>query len=88
MTKIYESVYVGKAWDVKKEIEGNLKGEMLCIVEGGSLNVPDIEAENLLTILLDFHDTATAAKIGAKILSKGKRELYELASSLSKYKSD
>ena len=88
MTKIYESVYVGKAWDVKKEIESNLKGEMLCIVEGGSLKVPDIEAENLLTILLDFHDTATAAKIGAKILSKGKRELYELASSLSKYKSD
>ena len=88
MTKIYESVYIGNAFDVKKEIQSDLKGEMLCIVEGGSLELPDVDAEHLLTILLEFHDTAMASKIGAKILGKSKRELYGLASNLSKYKSD
>jgi 16S rRNA (cytidine1402-2'-O)-methyltransferase len=88
MTKIFESMYVGHSSDVKKEIESDLKGEMLCIVEGGSVEVTDVDAEKLLPILLEHHDTATAAKIGAKILGKRKQDLYGLASKFSKYKSD
>ena len=88
MTKIFESMYVGHSFDVKKEIESDQKGEMLCIVEGGSAEVVDIKAEKLLPILLEHHDTATAAKIGAKILGIRKQDLYGLASKLSKYKND
>ncbi len=88
MTKVFESIYIGNVFDVKKEIEDDLKGEMLCIVEGGVMEVPDIAAEKVLPILLEYHDTATAAKIGAKILGVRRQDLYGLASSLSRYKSD
>ena len=88
MTKIFESMYVGHSFDVKKEIESDQKGEMLCIVEGGSAEFGDIKAEKLLPILLEHHDTATAAKIGAKILGIRKQDLYGLASKLSKYNND
>ena len=58
------------------QIEGNLKGEFIVILESNVKVKPNIEEEKLLSVLLDYHELATASKIAAKVLGVNKRDVY------------
>tara|TARA_Y100001968_G_C18879698_1_gene491137 strand:- start:219 stop:488 length:270 start_codon:yes stop_codon:yes gene_type:complete len=76
LTKVFESMYVGKVSDVRSQIEVNLKGEFLVILESDPDVKPNIEEEKLLRVLLDYHELSTASKIVAKVLGVNKRDVY------------
>ena len=76
LTKVFESMYVGKVSDVRSQIEVNLKGEFLVILESDPDVIPNIEEEKLLRVLLDYHELSTASKIVAKVLGVNKRDVY------------
>ena len=76
LTKVFESMYVGKVSDVRSQIESNLKGEFIVILESNANVMPNIEEEKLLSVLLDYHELATASKIAAKVLGVKKRDVY------------
>ena len=76
LTKVFESMYVGKVSDVRSQIECNLKGEFIVILESNDNVMPNIEEEKLLRVLLDYHELSTASKIVAKVLGLNKRDVY------------
>ena len=74
LTKVFESMYVGKVSDVRSQVESNLKGEFIVILESNANVMPNIEEEKLLSVLLDY--LATASKIAARVLGVKKRDVY------------
>ena len=88
LTKVFESMYVGAPLEVRSQIEDHLKGEILCVVEGGDAQPRTADVEKLLLNLLDYHDASTASKIAAASLGLHKKDLYRLASDLSQHKRD
>ena len=76
LTKVFESMYVGGALEIRSQISDNLKGEFICVVESSIKVNPDIDEEKLLRVLLEYHDLSTAAKIAARVLGVNKRGVY------------
>ena len=76
LTKVFESMYVGKVSDVRSQIKTNLKGEFIVILESNDNVMPNVEEEKLLRVLLDYHELSTASKIVAKVLGLNKRDVY------------
>ena len=84
LTKVFESLYVGEVSDVRGQIEGNLKGEFIVILESNVKVIPNIEEEKLLRALLDYHELSTASKIVARVLGVNKRDVYSRGISLKR----
>ena len=84
LTKVFESMHVGRALEIRSQIADNLKGEFICVVEGSSKVMIDIEEERLMRVLLEYHDLSTASKIVARMLGVNKREIYNKGIALTR----
>ena len=59
-----------------------LKGEFVCVLEGGEPAAAPPEVQRALEILLRELPPAQAARLGAQLLGRNRRELYDLALTL------
>ncbi len=81
MTKRHEQYLCDVPQSVLDELVrgGHLKGEFVCVVEGGGETATPAEVRRTMEILGRELPPAQAARLGAQLLGRSKRELYELA---------
>jgi 16S rRNA (cytidine1402-2'-O)-methyltransferase len=79
LTKQFETLYVGTGEELISQLGGHPKGEIVAIVESKDIVQTNYEHERVLRILLQKLSPAQAAKLGARICSARKSDLYELA---------
>lgn len=60
----------------------HLKGEFVCVLEGGSARTTPEEVRRTMETLVDELPPTQAARLGASLLGRPRRELYDLALSL------
>ena len=61
---------------------GHLKGEFVCVLEGGRSETTPDDARRTMEILVRELSPTQAARLGAQLLGRSRRELYGLAVSL------
>jgi 16S rRNA (cytidine1402-2'-O)-methyltransferase len=84
MTKRHEQYLCGAPVDLLRQLtEGeHLRGEFVCVLEGtASASVPAQVRSTMETLLKEL-PPAQAARLGAQLLGRSKRELYDLALAL------
>ena len=84
MTKVHEQYLCGPAADVRSALAegGQLRGEFVCVLERGQEVRTPAEVRRTMEILARELSPAQAARLGAALLDRNKRELYDLAMSL------
>ena len=83
MTKRHEGYLVGTAREVLVRLreEGGIRGEFVCVVEGGG-DQPGLSVQRTMAVLAGELPPSQAAKLGAALLGVNRRELYELATEI------
>ena len=78
LTKQYETLYVGHAHEVSEALGEHPKGELVVIVESVDEVKQDINAQQLLSELLQELPPAAAARLAANILGAKRKDMYNL----------
>lgn len=60
----------------------HLKGEFVCVLEAGTAGATPVEVRRTMEVLVRELPPTQAARLGAELLGRNRRELYELALSL------
>jgi 16S rRNA (cytidine1402-2'-O)-methyltransferase len=81
MTKVHEQYLCGLPGGVRETLQdgGQLRGEFVCVLERGEEARAPAEVRRTMEILARELPPAQAARLGAALLGRNKRELYELA---------
>jgi 16S rRNA (cytidine1402-2'-O)-methyltransferase len=84
MTKRYEQYLCGAPREVLRRLADgdHLRGEFVCVLEGAAAAAVPAQVRSTMETLLSELPPAQAARLGAQLLGRGKRELYDLALSL------
>jgi 16S rRNA (cytidine1402-2'-O)-methyltransferase len=84
MTKRHEQFLCDRADAVVERLGAaeQFKGEFACVLEGGEAAVTAADVRDTMAVLCRELPPAQAARIGAQLLRRSRRELYELALSL------
>ena len=83
MTKQYETLMQGSAAQLLMQLSDPPKGEFVGIIECGEETTQHFQHGQVMRILLQELSPAKAARLGAQICGVNKKELYELALSMS-----
>jgi 16S rRNA (cytidine1402-2'-O)-methyltransferase len=84
MTKRHEQYLCGAPSELLRQLtEGEqLRGEFVCVLEGGEVAAAPAQVRHTMEVLTKELPPAQAARLGAALLGRGKRELYDLAVAL------
>ena len=79
ISKLHEEIYYGKIEDVEKEIESNLKGEFVIVIEGNNevIDYSNLSIKEHVEIYLDELDEKEAIKKVAKERNIAKSVIYK-----------
>jgi 16S rRNA (cytidine1402-2'-O)-methyltransferase len=81
MTKLHEQYVCGTAGELLARLEaaGQLRGEFVVVLTGAGDSTIPADARHTMRILAQELPPAQAARLGAELLGRSKRELYALA---------
>ena len=84
LTKIHEQVFLGTLGTVIQALENGIipsKGEFVVIVEGNQKEgaLADLEAERVMRELIRELPASKAAEIGARLIGRPRKQLYQVA---------
>lgn len=84
MTKVHEQYLCDRPGVLRDRLSAadQLKGEFVCVLEGGSETATPLEVRRTMETLVRELPPAQAARLGAQLLGRNKRELYDMAVSL------
>jgi 16S rRNA (cytidine1402-2'-O)-methyltransferase len=84
MTKHHEQYLCGAPGDLLRQLTEHeqVRGEFVCVLEGGEVAAAPAEVRRTMEVLTKELPPAQAARLGAALLGRGKRELYDLAVAL------
>ena len=83
MTKQYETLMHGSAAELLAQLPNPPKGEFVGVIERGEATTQGYAHRQVMQVLLQELSPAKAARLGAQICGVSKKELYELAVSMS-----
>lgn len=84
MTKLHEQYLCGAPGDVLRDLLAGdrLRGEFVCVLEGAASEAVPAQVRSTMEILAKELPPAQAARLGAQLLGRSRRQLYELALAL------
>lgn len=84
MTKLHEQYLCGAPLVLLEQMRQaeQLRGEFVCVLEGGGAAAGAQDLHRTMEILCRELPPAQAARLGAQLLGRGKRELYQIALTL------
>jgi len=87
MTKVHEQYLCDRPGMLRDRLTAadQLRGEFVCVLEGGSETATPLEVRRTMETLVRELSPAQAARLGAALLGRNKRELYDMAVSLRAY---